>query len=103
MTRTDDAYKIIEKVRELTNGNSCEPVIEFTGKEWPLNLVGEQTSEHGMLIIAGFYQDGRRQVNILLWNWHGPDIINVHELVAQKYLKKQTVSRGSRERCNRPR
>ena len=37
----DDHYKIIEKVKELTNGNFCERVIECTGKEWPLNLAGE--------------------------------------------------------------
>ena len=89
----DDHYKIIEKVKELTNGNFCERVIECTGKEWPLNLAGELTAERGMLIIAGFHQDGMRQVNIQLWNWRGLDVINAHERDPQEYLKgmRQTV------------
>ena len=51
-----DHYKIIEKVKELTNGNLCERVIECTGKEWPLNLAGELCAERGKLVIAGFHQ-----------------------------------------------
>ena len=83
----DDHYKIIEKVKELTNGNFCERVIECTGKEWPLNLAGELTAERGKLIIAGFHQDGMRQVNIQLWNWRGIDVINAHERDPQEYIK----------------
>jgi len=46
-----------------------------------------------MLIIAGFHQDGMRQVNIQLWNWRGLDVINAHERDPQEYLKgmRQTV------------
>lgn len=87
VVQMDDHYKIIEKVKELTNGNFCERVIECTGKEWPLNLAGELTAERGMLIIAGFHQDGMRQVNIQLWNWRGIDVINAHERDPQEYIK----------------
>ena len=83
----DDHYQIIDKVKELTNGNFCERVIECTGKEWPLNLAGELTAERGKLIIAGFHQDGMRQVNIQLWNWRGIDVINAHERDPQEYIK----------------
>lgn len=83
----DDHYKIIEKVKNLTNGNFCERVVECTGKEWPLNLAGELTAERGRLIIAGFHQDGMRQVNIQLWNWRGLDVINAHERDPQEYIK----------------
>ncbi|WP_237586726.1 MDR/zinc-dependent alcohol dehydrogenase-like family protein [Pontibacter russatus] len=83
----DDHYQIIEKVKGLTNGNFCERVIECTGKEWPLNLAGELTAERGKLIIAGFHQDGMRQVNIQLWNWRGIDVINAHERDPQEYIK----------------
>lgn len=83
----DDHYQIIEKVKELTNGNFCERVIECTGKEWPLSLAGELTAERGKLIIAGFHQDGMRQVNIQLWNWRGIDVINAHERDPQEYIK----------------
>jgi len=83
----DDHYKIIEKVKELTNGNFCERVLECTGKEWPLNLAGELCAERGKLIIAGFHQDGIRQVNVQLWNWRGLDVINAHERDPQEYIK----------------
>lgn len=83
----DDYYKIIEKVKELTGEKFCERVIECTGKEWPLNLAGELTAERGKLIIAGFHQDGMRQVNIQLWNWRGIDVINAHERDPQEYIK----------------
>jgi threonine dehydrogenase-like Zn-dependent dehydrogenase len=83
----DDHYKIIEKVKALTNGNFCERIIECTGKEWPLSLASELTAERGKLIIAGFHQDGMRQVNIQLWNWRGIDVINAHERDPQEYIK----------------
>lgn len=83
----DDHYKIIEKVKELTNGKFCERVLECTGKEWPLNLAGELCAERGKLIIAGFHQDGMRQVNVQLWNWRGLDVINAHERDPQEYIK----------------
>ena len=85
--RMDDHYKIIEKVKELTNGKFCERVIECTGKEWPLNLAGELSAERGKLIIAGFHQDGMRQVNVQLWNWRGLDVINAHERDPQMYIE----------------
>jgi len=81
----DDHYKIIETVKHLTNGKFCDRVIECTGKEWPLNLAGELCKERGKLIIAGYHQDGLRQVNIQLWNWKGLDVINAHEREAEKY------------------
>ncbi len=30
-------------------------------------------------MIAGYHQDGPRQVNMRLWNWRGLDVINAHE------------------------
>ncbi|MFT2008164.1 MDR/zinc-dependent alcohol dehydrogenase-like family protein [Pontibacter sp. 13R65] len=85
--KMDDHWQIIEKVKSLTNGKFCERVIECTGKEWPLNLAGELTAERGKLIIAGFHQDGMRQVNVQLWNWRGLDVINAHERDPQEYIK----------------
>ena len=74
-----DHWQIIERVRELTNGAFCERVIEAVGKQWPLDLAAELTREGGRLIIAGYHQDGPRQVNMQLWNWRGFDVINAHE------------------------
>ena len=75
----DDHWRIIERVRELTAGSFCERVIEAVGKQWPLDLAAELTGEGGRLVIAGYHQDGPRQVNMQLWNWRGFDVVNAHE------------------------
>jgi threonine dehydrogenase-like Zn-dependent dehydrogenase len=74
-----DHWQIIERVRELTGGTFCDRVIEAVGKQWPLDLAAELTREGGRLIIAGYHQDGPRQVNMQLWNWRGFDVANAHE------------------------
>jgi threonine dehydrogenase-like Zn-dependent dehydrogenase len=75
----DDHWAIIDAVRELTGGKFCDRVIEAVGKQWPLDLAAELCAERGKLIIAGYHQDGPRQVNMQLWNWRGLDVINAHE------------------------
>lgn len=84
--KMDDHYRIIEKVKELTNEEFCDRVIEATGKEWPLNLSIELTRERGKLIVAGFHQDGMRSVNVQMLNWRGIDMISAHERDPQQYL-----------------
>src|SRR4051812_5718286 len=74
--RLDDA---IETVRCLTSDRLCDIVIECTGKQSPLDIAGEITRERGRLVIAGYHQDGPRQINMQLWNWRGLDVINAHE------------------------
>ncbi len=75
----DDHWRIIERVKQLTGGRMCERVIEAVGKQWPLDLAAELTAEGGRLVIAGYHQDGPRQVNMQLWNWRGFDVANAHE------------------------
>jgi len=75
----DDHWKIIETVKDLTGGKFCDVVIEAVGKQWPLDLAGELTRERGRLVVAGYHQDGPRQINMQLWNWRGLDVINAHE------------------------
>jgi threonine dehydrogenase-like Zn-dependent dehydrogenase len=82
----DDHWKILEQVKALTDGKWCERVIECTGLQWPLDLSGEMTAERGRLVIAGYHQDGLRQVNLQLWNWRGIDVINAHERDPQMYV-----------------
>jgi threonine dehydrogenase-like Zn-dependent dehydrogenase len=82
----DDHWKILEKVKALTDGKWCERVIECTGLQWPLDLAGELTAERGRLVIAGYHQDGPRQVNLQLWNWRGIDVVNAHERDPQAYV-----------------
>jgi threonine dehydrogenase-like Zn-dependent dehydrogenase len=82
----DDHWKILEQVKALTDGKWCERVIECTGLQWPLDLSGEMTAERGRLVIAGYHQDGLRQVNLQLWNWRGIDVINAHERDPRMYV-----------------
>jgi NADPH:quinone reductase len=39
------------------------------------------------LIIAGYHQDGLRQVNLQQWNWRGIDVINAHERDPRVYAR----------------
>jgi threonine dehydrogenase-like Zn-dependent dehydrogenase len=89
----DDHYRIIERVKELTDGRGCEVVIEAVGEQWPLDLAGELTAVRGRLVIAGYHQDPR-SVNMQLWNWRGLDVVNAHEREPQAYI------RGMRDALN---
>jgi threonine dehydrogenase-like Zn-dependent dehydrogenase len=82
----DDPKKTIADVLDLTSGAGCPRVIEATGLQQPLDLATEITAERGRLIIAGYHQDGPRQINLQLWNWRGLDVINAHERDPRVYL-----------------
>ncbi|ALA19210.1 MULTISPECIES: zinc-binding dehydrogenase [unclassified Chelatococcus] len=82
----DDRHAVRDRVQELTGGTLCERVIEATGKQGPLTLAGELTGERGRLVIAGYHQDGPRQIDMQLWNWRGLDVINAHERDPRAYL-----------------
>lgn len=83
----DDHHAIIERVKALTADRLCERVIEAVGKQWPLDLAAELTGEGGKLIVAGYHQDGPRQINMQLWNWRGFDVVNAHERDPQVALR----------------
>jgi threonine dehydrogenase-like Zn-dependent dehydrogenase len=74
-----DHWAIIEQVKALTGEAMCERVIEAVGKQWPLDLAGELVGFGGRLVVAGYHQDGPRQVNMQNWNWKGIDVVNAHE------------------------
>lgn len=75
----DDHWRIIESVKAITGEALCERVIECVGYQWPLDLSSELVGFGGKLVIAGYHQDGPRQVNMQMWNWKGIDVINAHE------------------------
>lgn len=75
----DDHWRIISDMKRLTGEALCERVIEAVGKQWPLDLASELVGFGGRLVIAGYHQDGPRQVNMQNWNWKGIDVINAHE------------------------
>jgi len=82
-----ERWQVIGRVAELTGGVGgygevsgwCDRVIECTGKQEGLDLLGEITAVRGRAVIAGFHQDGPRTVDVQLWNWRGLDVINAHE------------------------
>jgi len=83
----DDQGAVTERIAELTDGRFCDRVIEAVGKQGPLDLAAGLTRERGRLIIAGYHQDGPRQVNMWLWNWRGIDVINAHERDPSAYVQ----------------
>ncbi|WP_041942914.1 MDR/zinc-dependent alcohol dehydrogenase-like family protein [Variovorax paradoxus] len=83
----EDHHRIVEEVRRLTGGAMCERTIEAVGLQWPLDLAGEITGERGRLVVAGYHQDGKREVNMQMWNWRGIDVINAHERDPRAYVQ----------------
>ena len=75
----DDHARAIDRVGELTRGALCDVVIECAGAQWPLDLASAITRVRGRLVIAGYHQDGPRQVDMQQWNWRGLDVVNAHE------------------------
>jgi threonine dehydrogenase-like Zn-dependent dehydrogenase len=53
--------------------------VEAVGLQEPLDLAGRLVRVRGRLVIAGYHQDGTRQIDMQLWNWRGIDVINAHE------------------------
>jgi NADPH:quinone reductase len=70
---------VSERVGELTDGGLCDVVVEAAGVQATLDVAGPLTRTRGRLVIAGFHQDGSRQVDMQLWNWRGLDVVNAHE------------------------
>src|SRR5215217_1684444 len=83
----EDHFAIIDAVKAVTGGAFCDRVIEAVGKQWPLDLAAELAGERGKLVIAGYHQDGPRQVNMQMWNWRGLDVINAHERDPKIYIQ----------------
>jgi threonine dehydrogenase-like Zn-dependent dehydrogenase len=79
--------QVVEEVLRLNAGALCERTLEVTGKQEPLTLAAELTAERGRLVIAGYHQDGPRQVDMQLWNWRGLDVVNAHERDPKRYLE----------------
>jgi NADPH2:quinone reductase len=78
---------VVERVEELTDRDLCDVVIEAAGVQGTLDLAGPLTRTRGRLVIAGFHQDGGRQVDMQLWNWRGLDVVNAHERDPAVYIK----------------
>jgi threonine dehydrogenase-like Zn-dependent dehydrogenase len=91
----EDPDEIVAQVTALTGGKLCERVIEATGKQAGLDLAAKLTGERGRLVIAGYHQDGPRQVDMQLWNWRGLDVVNAHERSPAIYARGVREAAGA--------
>lgn len=82
----EDPRRAAEVVRQATGGEGCARVIEAVGKQAALDLATQLTRTRARLVVAGYHQDGRRQVDLQLWNWRGLDVINAHERDPRAYV-----------------
>jgi threonine dehydrogenase-like Zn-dependent dehydrogenase len=78
---------VLDRVGELTGGELCDVAIEAAGAQATLDLAGALTRVRGRLVIAGYHQDGPRQVDMQMWNWRGLDVINAHERDPAVYVE----------------
>jgi threonine dehydrogenase-like Zn-dependent dehydrogenase len=83
----EDNDTVVRRVGELTGGAGADRVFEAVGLQGPLDLAGELTRVRGRLLIAGYHQDGRRSVDLQLWNWRGLDVVNAHERDPAVYVQ----------------
>jgi threonine dehydrogenase-like Zn-dependent dehydrogenase len=69
------------------NAGKFARVLECVGTQQPLDLATNLIAERGRLIIAGYHQDGPRQINMQQWNWLGIDVVNAHERDPRNYVR----------------
>jgi threonine dehydrogenase-like Zn-dependent dehydrogenase len=81
----DDGHDA-ERAMQLTSHRGFDRVIEVSGVQSGLDLASDIAAERARLIIAGYHQDGPRQVNMQQWNWRGLDVINAHERSMERYV-----------------
>jgi NADPH:quinone reductase len=82
-----DPGAVLDEVRRLTGGRLCDVAIEAVGSQPALDLAGSLVAEGGRLVIAGYHQDGQRQVDMQSWNWRGLDVVNAHERAPEAYRR----------------
>ncbi|RPE81129.1 MDR/zinc-dependent alcohol dehydrogenase-like family protein [Vulcaniibacterium tengchongense] len=76
---TGDMHAAVGQAREISGGTGYARVIEAAGEQATLDIASAISAEGGRLVIAGYHQDGPRQVDMQQWNWRGLDVINAHE------------------------
>jgi len=81
----DEHARVGERARGA-NGPGVDIAIEATGAQWPLDVAADITREEGRIVIAGYHQDGLRQLNLQLWNWRAFEIVNGHRRDPRAYV-----------------
>jgi threonine dehydrogenase-like Zn-dependent dehydrogenase len=74
------------RLRVASLAREVDVAVEATGAQLPLDLAGSLVRVRGRLVIAGYHQDGRREIDMQSWNWRGLDVVNAHERDPQAYL-----------------
>ncbi len=82
-----DHEHIVRSMNVFSGGDGSPRVIEAVGLQHTLDLATRLCATRGRLVIAGFHQDGPRQVDLQMWNWRGIDVINAHERDPATYLR----------------
>jgi threonine dehydrogenase-like Zn-dependent dehydrogenase len=75
----DDHWAIIERVKALTGRSNVRSGDRGGRQAMAAGSGWRAGAEGGKLIVAGYHQDGPRQVNMQMWNWKGIDVVNAHE------------------------
>ncbi|MFL5926970.1 MAG: L-iditol 2-dehydrogenase [Gaiellaceae bacterium] len=65
--------------RDTSPSGEFDRVIECAGTQSALDTASRLVATGGVLVIAGFHQDGPRTVDLQSWNWRGIDVVNAHE------------------------
>jgi threonine dehydrogenase-like Zn-dependent dehydrogenase len=78
---------VTEVRRETRPEGSFECVIEAAGTQPALDTAASLVAERGVLVIAGFHQDGPRMIDLQSWNWRGIDVVNAHERDPRAYVR----------------
>jgi threonine dehydrogenase-like Zn-dependent dehydrogenase len=81
LNNKDDAV-----VQKIAGSRGFQRVIEAAGSQQALDVASALIGDRGRLVIAGYHQDGPRQVNLQQWNWRGIDVINAHERQPSFYI-----------------
>lgn len=81
----EDPWAAREQALRLTDGRGYDRVIEAAGLQTTLDVASALAAEYGRLVIAGYHQDGPRQVDMQQWNWRALDVVNAHERSVERY------------------
>jgi threonine dehydrogenase-like Zn-dependent dehydrogenase len=84
---SSDIGQARQRALALTSGRGYQRVVEAVGEQSSLTLASDLVAEHGRLVIAGYHQDGLREVNMQQWNWRGIDVVNAHERNMARYTE----------------
>jgi threonine dehydrogenase-like Zn-dependent dehydrogenase len=64
----------------LKEQHDFDVIIEATGVQGGIDLVGDLVAQHGRVVLVGYHQtnDGLRTVNMKQWNYKAIDVVNGH-------------------------